>query len=370
VPATAGNFPCKGCGGTLSFEPGTESLKCPFCGVENEIARGEESIDEHDLLSAIETLSSQAQGEADDKILVKCTACGAQAELPENVTSGTCPFCGTPQVAVRESRKLIKPGSVLPFAVEAGKGRELFRGWLAGRWFAPSDLMRAAAVDGVLQGWYIPYWTYDSRVETDYTGYRGDDYYVPVTRTVFVNGKAQTRTVMERRTRWSYASGRVRNAFDDVQVPASNSLPAKHIEAISEGSGWDVKNLVPYKDEYLAGLRAESYTVDLRQGFEVAKGKMMETVRVTVRRDIGGDHQRITSMNPRFSDLTYKHLLVPIWLAAYRYGGTSYRFLINARTGAVSGDRPYSAWKITGFVLAMLALAGVIALVVMLSKAR
>ncbi len=364
----AGNFPCKGCGGTLAFEPGTEALKCPFCGVINEIAVGAEHVHEEDLvaaMAAMEHAAGVAEAEADDQLVVKCSACGAEAKLAANVTSGKCPFCGTPQVAARFSRKLIQPKSLLPFIVTQQKGRELFKSWLGGRWFAPSDLTKVASMDDALKGWYIPYWTYDSRIETAYTGQRGDYYYVTETYTTMVNGKPQTQTRQVRRTRWSYASGDVTNRFDDVLVAGSGSIPKKKLAEVGQ---WDTKNLLPYRDEFIAGMQTESYTVDVKTGFEVARGYMLEMVRVTVRQDIGGDEQQISSMNPRYFDLTFKHILVPIWIAAYRYSGTSYRFIINARNGAVAGDRPYSAWKITGFVIMCIVIAGIIALVVALSK--
>ena len=364
----AGTFPCKGCGGTLLFEPGTESLKCPFCGMLNEIQAGAEGICEEDLveaMAAMDQAAGTAEAEADDQLVVKCSACGAEAKLAANVTSGKCPFCGTPQVAARFSRKLIRPKALLPFVVTQQKGRGLFKGWLGGRWFAPSDLTKVAGTGDALKGWYIPYWTYDSRIETAYTGQRGDYYYVTENYTTIVNGKRQTQTRRVRRTRWSNASGLVANRFDDVLVAGSGSIPKKDLDEVGQ---WDTGNLVPYRDEFIAGMQTESYTVDVKTGFDAAKSHMLETVRVTVRRDIGGDEQRISSMNPRYFDLTFKHILVPIWIAAYRYGGTSYRFIINARTGAVAGDRPYSAWKITGFVVMCIVIAGVIAMVVALSN--
>ena len=364
----AGTFPCKGCGGTLSFEPGTESLKCPFCGVQNEIDDGAEQVQEEDLVAAMvlmERAAGAAEAEADDKLVVKCSACGAEATLAANVTSGKCPFCGTPQVATRYSRKVIRPKSLLPFVVTSQQGRTLFKEWLGARWFAPSDLTKVANVDDALKGWYIPFWTYDSQIETSYSGQRGDYYYETVMRTVMVNGKPQMQSHQVRRTRWSSASGRVQNSFDDVQVAGSTSIPEKDLRGID---GWDTDNLVPYRDEFVAGLQAESYTVDVKAGFETAKLYMLEGVRATIRRDIGGDEQRITSMSPHFYGLTFKHILVPIWIAAYRYGGASYRFVINARTGKVAGDRPYSAWKITGFVVMLLVIGGIIALVVAMNN--
>ena len=355
-------FPCSGCGGQLEFSPGTDSLKCPFCGVLNTIDDGEGLVDEQDLLAAFAELEGRADAEAADTLTIKCTNCGGEAALGENITSGTCPFCGTPQVATRGSRRLIRPQALLPFAVEAGKARELFRTWLAGLWMAPSDLKKVAALNEGLQGWYKPFWTYDSVVTTDYSGQRGDDYYVPVTRMVMVGGKMTARTIMQRRTRWSNVSGRVRNTFDDLLVSASESMPPKHANLIST---WNTRDLVVYQDEYIAGFHTESYTVPLREGLERAKVQMLAAVKRTIRFDIGGDQQRIGVMTPHYASLTYKHILVPIWIAAYRYSGTSYRFLINGRTGEVAGDRPYSAAKITGAIIGGLVVAAIVVLVVM-----
>jgi hypothetical protein len=59
--------------------------------------------------------------------------------------------------------------------------------------------------------------------------------------------------------------------------------------------------------------------------------------------------------------LSFKHVLLPVWLAAYRYGGKSFRFVVNGRTGSVDGERPYSAFKIALAVIAILLVALAIA---------
>ena len=71
-----------------------------------------------------------------------------------------------------------------------------------------------------------------------------------------------------------------------------------------------------------------------------------------VKYDIGGDDQRIGQVNTQVSDVTFKHVLLPVWLAAYKYRGNTYRFVVNGRTGRVQGERPYSTWKIAFAVLA------------------
>ncbi|MDZ4085590.1 MAG: hypothetical protein U1E69_02190, partial [Tabrizicola sp.] len=77
-----------------------------------------------------------------------------------------------------------------------------------------------------------------------------------------------------------------------------------------------------------------------------------------VRHDIGGDEQRVNDVDTRWSGETFKHILLPVWMAAYKYNGKSYRFLVNGQTGEVQGERPWSVWKIAFAVL----LAAVIAL--------
>jgi len=351
-------FPCKSCGGKLNFAPGQDALQCPFCGVLNEIAADQSQVQELDYLAALRELESHE--ETEDRIVVHCNACGADVPMRPNVTSQNCDFCGSPIVATAQTRKLLRPKSLLPFFITDRQARETFVKWLGGRWFAPSDLKKLAAVDGRLAGFYLPYFTYDCNATTDYTGQRGDDYWTTETYTVVVNGRTQTRTRAVKRTRWRFASGRVFDRFNDVLIPASTSLPVDRLNQISR---WDLDQLVSYDDRFLAGFKSESYTVTLPNGFENAKAVMAERIKLTIRADIGGDHQIISSMHSVYDAITFKHILLPIWIAAYRYRGKTYRFIVNARSGDVTGDRPYSWVKITLFVLMCLLVIGVLILV-------
>ncbi|MCA9049006.1 MAG: hypothetical protein KDA89_09785, partial [Planctomycetaceae bacterium] len=78
---------------------------------------------------------------------------------------------------------------------------------------------------------------------------------------------------------------------------------------------------------------------------------------------IGGDVQRVSSVDSRYEAITFKHLLLPVWLLAYRYQDRTFQIFINAATGEVQGERPYSIWKITfAVLLAMAAVGGIFAL--------
>ena len=110
---------------------------------------------------------------------------------------------------------------------------------------------------------------------------------------------------------------------------------------------WDLEALSPYEPAYLAGVKAQRYQVELADDFEKAKQIMGAQIQELVRKDIGGDEQRIERIQTEYSAETFRHLLLPVWIGAYRLQGRVYQVLVNARTGEVQGERPYSAIKIT-----------------------
>ena len=353
------HFPCVQCGAKLLFAPGTSSLKCPYCGADNVIAQSAQAVEELDYHAALRQVAQAA--DLQDRVTIRCPSCAAETTLDPNVSADACPFCGSPVVTEGAASKVIKPKALLPFYVTQEQADRQFRQWIAGLWFAPSKLKRLGRKEVSLSGIYVPYWTYDSNTTSDYTGQRGEYYWVTETYTTFVNGKSVIRTRQVRHTRWYPAAGTVRNRFNDILILAARSLPQKCTEKLEP---WDLQNLVPYADEYLSGFRAETYQVQLAEGFEIAKEIMDDAIRQSIRSDIGGDEQRIHSVRTRYDDITFKHLLLPIWISAYRYKDRVFRFLVNARTGEVQGQRPWSAVKIVLLILAILAaIAATVALI-------
>lgn len=351
---------CTGCGAILKFKPGTHNLTCIYCGADNVIEKSDEVIQEIDYESFVR--EQYAKEEKIEVVSVKCNACGASVTLQPNITSDRCPYCSSNIVVESGSTStVLKPKSLVPFAVDINKARESFKTWIQKLWFAPSNLKERAA-GGKLDGIYVPYWTYDADTGTSYTGARGTYYYVTESYTTTENGQTVTKTRQVRKTSWTNTAGHVRVLFDDVLVIASNSLPVKYTQKLEP---WNLKELVPYNDKYLSGFRTETYQVDLVAGLEIAKDRMEPVIRREIHRDIGGDEQRIHTMNTSYSSVTFKHVLLPIWISAYRYNNKVYRFLVNGQTGEVQGERPYSAIKI---ILAALVVIAVIALIIYFSN--
>jgi hypothetical protein len=114
---------------------------------------------------------------------------------------------------------------------------------------------------------------------------------------------------------------------------------------------------VPYSDSYVSGFKVEAYSTGLAAGFERAQKVMEPDIRQAVERDIGGDRQRVHSIQTGYNRRTFRHVLLPVWISAYQYGGKTFRFLVNGQTGLVKGERPWSAVKIAAAVIAALVAA-------------
>ncbi len=344
-------FPCANCGGALKFDPAQNSLTCEYCGHVQDIPKSADQVSElcfetyFEKGEVAEAILAGAEGET------RCGSCGASVMMPANVKTEECPFCGGHlEQRLSAPKPVMAPSGLLPFKVEKESAQAHFVEWVRSRWFAPNGFKRIAKLDK-LKGMYLPHWTFDSMTYNFYSGQRGDYYY-----TYVGTGKNRRR---QRRTRWTPVEGSVNHFFDDVLVCSSTSLPEKMVDDLEP---WDLTEIVPYRGEYLSGFATERYSVSAKEGFGRARGKMDVYISQLVRASIGGDTQRVSSIDTQVDGVTFKYVLLPVWVAAYRHADKVHRILINARTGEVQGERPWSAAKIALTVLAVLAAAGGIAL--------
>lgn len=348
-------FPCDTCGSDLRFDPGESQLTCDHCGNTQQIEHGPWSrsqvVKEQDLVDALRARKGAV--EMEETRTSTCPNCGARTEFDPAVHSKECPFCATPVVADIGASRQIKPAAVVPFMLDEDEARSAMTQWLGSLWFAPNRLMDYARKGRKMAGLYAPCWTFDADTKSSYQGQRGTVY--TERRTVTRNGKRKTVNVSK--VRWNRVRGRVARFFDDVLVVASTALPDRFRKALVH---WDLTRLEPYQPEYLAGFRAEAYTIDLEDAFSEAREIMDRQIHRDIKFDIGGDRQRVDNVDTELSDMTFKHVLVPVWIAAYKFRGRSFRFVVNGQTGQVTGERPWSAWKIFFAVLAGLLIAAAV----------
>jgi predicted RNA-binding Zn-ribbon protein involved in translation (DUF1610 family) len=345
-------FPCESCGADLEFHIGDQQLQCPYCGFVKQIEIAPDAaIQEQDYHAMVERLrlmrESGEELEVPGYSEVRCESCGGNVVFQGTLTSTACPYCGSPiqRDRVHTLTRRIPVDGVLPFLVEHDRAAAMLREWVSSRWFAPNEFLRRGA-EGKFNGIYLPYWTFDTLTFNAYSGQRGEDYRVTV-------GTGKNRRT-ETRTRWYSASGSFQRFFDDVLVVASKGWEPGLIQALEP---WPLGRCLPFTHQVLAGKLARTYDVHLEEGFREARSRIDAALEEDVRMRIGGDRQRVDSIKSRYDAITFKHLLLPVWVLVYRYHDRPFQVFINGATGEVQGERPYSWVKITLLVALVLVAA-------------
>ena len=337
---------CEECGAAVRWDPDADALSCAYCGTVRPVERGDETILERPLAAAAEV----ARGLGIDLRVTDCGQCGARITFEGASTSTACAFCGSSRVLDQDcNRNALRPESLVPLDVGRTEVEAAFDKWLTGLWFRPNALKGVKAADA--QGVYVPYWTFDCHVHSDWTAMSGTYYYVTVPVVTTVNGKVRTRMKRVRKVRWRPAAGERSDVFDDLLVPASRGLSTGLLDRLG---GFDTTALVPYRSEYLAGWRAEEYAIDLEQGWEEGHRRVEARQHQRCAGDVPGDTQRALSVRNTVSDVRFRHVLLPVWSLVYRYRGKAFPVLVNGQTGRVVGKAPWSWVKI----LALLATLG------------
>lgn len=349
----AQTFPCPSCGADLEWQPG-QGLACAHCGHEGP-APASEGVAHLEEIPLDQAALQAARGYGTETRELACSSCGAISELSAEITSTSCPFCGSHHAElVEDGEELIRPGSVLPFAIPRAEAVRAFRDWISGLWFRPNALKRAAQLEHI-HGVYLPAWTFDAQARSRWTAEAGHHYYEEEEVTRVVDGERKTTTERVRKTRWEPASGQHQARYDDRIVQASGGISQAAIKGLLP---FPLEELRPYDAAYLAGFQAERYAVDLEAAWEVAEDELEDEEESACAREVPGDTHRNLQVHTRFSAITFKHTLLPVWIAAYRYQGTAYRYLVNGATGKADGEAPISYLKVALFVLFLLALFG------------
>lgn len=339
---------CPDCGGVMDFDPTTGGLLCPYCGHQEKIQANEqtpETAEELDFSQAdkIENCDWGAQ-----KKTVICEACGAESIYDSLQISAVCPFCGSNQVMEAADRSTMAPGGVVPFKVSDKQASDLFKNWIKHKWFCPK-LAKESAKAKHFQGVYLPYWTFDSQTRTEYKGDYGKD------RTVHRDGKDEVKTD------WYPTSGVYEESIDDELVVATTN----HNQAMLHGiEPYNTADNKAYKPEYVAGFVAERYALGIKDAWQMAKESIKQKLRGSIEKVIkqkhNAQHVRNLNMQTTYMNITYKYLLLPVWISSYKYKDKIYQFMVNGQTGKVSGRTPISAIKVAITVAAAIAIIALI----------
>ena len=272
--------------------------------------------------------------------VIDCPGCGADVEFRENQISTNCPYCKTPLVT--NTVNSIKPYSILPFEIDSTDAKNIFKNWLGSLWFAPNSLKNLLDFEHKFKAQYIPYFSFDAKSHSYYRGQRGDAYYIEVQREVIIDGRAQIITELERHINWSLVDGSTRRDFYDILVNAQSKLP----DIVKQIQHFDLNKLMLYNPCFLSGYESFEYSIETKECYKSAKEYMNSIIYSDVLYSIGGDEQRVDSINSQFSNEVFEVTMLPIWLSSFSHKNRQYDIAINGLTGEIVGNRPYSYSKI------------------------
>ncbi len=346
------DFPCGECGAKLTWDPDTDALRCQHCGAARAVPRADGQIVER----ALADVGAAVRGLGGEQRALRCANCAATVELADVRTATLCPFCGSASVLPQAAnRNLIRPESILPLDVGRGAVEQNFRRWIGGLWFRPSALKNVRGFDAV--GVYVPYWTFDARVRSNWSADAGYYYYVTVMVPVTRNGRTTMQPRQVRKIRWVPAWGERNDLYDDLLIHASRGVSTELARALGP---YDTNKLVPYRPEYLAGFVAEEYQLDLEGAWNAARDEIAALQRKRCAGDVPGDTQRNLQVHNQIDDVRWKHVLLPMWSVTYRFRGKPWPVLVHGVTGKVHGRAPLSWVKILLAVLAVFALTALV----------
>jgi hypothetical protein len=342
-------YNCPACGAEAVWNPGKKALICPYCGTESpaELEEDGSLIEENDLVAALRELPDDQRGWNAQKRTVRCQNCDAISVFDPERVAQNCDFCGSPAlIDIDDIQAPVRPSSLLPCTVSESQVREDVRRWYGSHFWAPGKLGKKALTD-TLHGLYLPYWTFDAHAECPWRAESG---------TYYTTRDSQGRS--QRRVRWRPASGHVTHFFDDLLVPASKGVHANLLRKIEPFP--TTTDLIPYDSGYLSGWVVELYQTDLVQASQRSESLMNDRLRDMCARAVPGDTHRNLRIDPDYSDKTFKHILLPVWLLTYTYGSKSYQVAVNGVTGKMGGEYPISWVKVTIAVLIGLIILGVL----------
>jgi uncharacterized protein YbaR (Trm112 family) len=321
-PSGVRRYACPKCGGRMSYLAEKRSLVCDYCGNrlhEYQAIQQGALIGEQDFTAALATAKGH-RWELPVERTLRCEACGAAFAIPPGHVSGTCPFCGSAHVITASTGELIEPEGILPFQFDAGEAGKRIRLWLDQLKFRPGDLDERAAISLPRKA-LLPFWTFDLGGTLSWN--------------------AQVEEGYGRNKAWVPRNGIHLVYHDDLFVPATRALPKQVLDDLAE---YDTQALVPYSVELLSDATAEIYQVPLVDASLVARQQALHLGQAYVySNDLAGETYRdffISSTGLIIE--SYRLVLLPMWIADYRYKNESFLAAVNGQTGKVAGRVPRS----------------------------
>lgn len=341
VVATAKDtFFCPKCGAPMEFNIHTTTFSCPYCGLVHEIEESSAADREQVLARVLPTERGHRWASAQH--LMICGQCGANSLWPAGQTAVECPYCGSRQLLQSEAiEDLIDPQGIAIMQVDEKQAAEKIVQWLGRGWTTPDDF-KESAWQSLLRPAYYPFWTFDGTLE--------------------INWSCSVNESFNKNQKWVGRTGVEFEMFDDVLIPGLKSMKDKTLRKLGI---FYLKDVIDFKPEYLAGWPALTYDRSLAQAILLAREIIVRKVRQELHFRVlpGIQKQDFRTGGLNWHDMTYKLILLPVWIGQYRYKGKTYPIMVNGQTGHVTGGKPKDTVKAIGIILSIIVTVIVLGLI-------
>ncbi len=283
-----------------------------------------------------EQASDRSQGELRIR---RCTSCGAAVEFPAAAVSVTCGYCTSPLVDAE--RATLSVDRVAPFRVTRERARQKLQELVRGHFWAPGAVKNGMQDQSVLRGVLVPFYVYSGVARSRFDAQVGIHYQ---STEAYVDSKGKTRTRKRTHTEWFPHNGSAILAFEDQLVSASAGLPESKSNSLEP---FDLGRAMPFDVGLVSGWEAELPSLERERADHTAQGevKALEARRVA-RTLLPGDVGKVSGLE---TDLTVQEcdvVLLPIWIATFKYREKVFRHLVNGQTGKVIGEVPVSRARV------------------------
>ena len=334
------SYKCSACGGPLKWDAAKQKYFCEYCRTEyseSEAEKADVMQQEAKEVSAEEAahLGQQAATGKDTVSVYSCPSCGAQIITEPTTTASFCYYCHNPIVLSDKMEGAYHPDTVIPFAIDKKKAKEIFTDWVGKHRYIPKDFYSEEQIEK-LSGVYFPYWVYNAVLHGKAKGTGEKD-------NTFLQGNAQVTET------------------EVYEINKDGDMPIENISRIALGKAskvlcesvapFDFAKARPFSYGYLSGYVAEGRDVEKEDLADEVHNEIRTFAEESLRAQSQGAYSRVnlSELSVKLKSEDWKYVLMPVWTLTYKgNNGKMYYFSINGDSGKTVGELPVDAKSLWG----------------------
>lgn len=324
---------CPNCSGSVSFDPGAQKLKCPFCDSEFDVIpqNTDNTVNSAESISWNSDTSDWTTNEISGMKVYMCNSCSGEVVADETTGATSCPYCGSPVVMKGHFEGALRPHLVIPFKLDKEAAKASFKKHISGKKFIDRAFKDNNTIDEI-KGVYVPHWLFSCNAQGE----------------VSFSAEKVTRKWSDANNEYTeisefscYRSGTM--IFDNIPVDGSTKMPDDLMESLEP---FNINEAVDFNVAYLSGYLADKFDVNAESSMPRANERIRTSISDNLKKTVVG-YNYVTPMQSNMQVLAgdYKYALYPVWLLTVKNKNKDYLFAMNGQTGKFVGNIPTDTKK-------------------------